>query len=90
MICGGHLEFKFDLDLEYKEYCHYLQEHMNSLSKGVILSNLDTYNKIIQGKRHNFIDFWHFFLFLHGGHLVFFVPGPLMIILCLSHNRASP
>ena len=36
---------------------------MNKSSKVGILSILDTYNQIMRGKRHNFIDFWHFFFF---------------------------
>ena len=63
VIHGGHLEFKCDLDLEYRKYFHYLREHVNSLSKIVIPSILDTYNKIIRGKRHYFINFWQFFSF---------------------------
>ena len=57
------LNLSVTLTLNIKEYYHYLQEHMNSLSKGVILSILDTYNQIMRGKRHNFINFWHFFFF---------------------------
>ena len=62
---------------------------MNSLSKGVILSILDTYNQIMRGKRHNVIIFWHFFFFYMAAILYFLVPGPLMIFLRLAHNRAS-
>ena len=83
------LNLSVTLTLNIKEYYHYLQEHMNSLSKGVILSILGTYNQIMRGKRHNFINFWHFFFFYMAAILYFLVPGPLMIFLRLSHNRAS-
>ena len=88
VIHGGHLEFKCDLDLDYRKYYHYLREHMNSLSKRVIPSILDTYNQIIREKHHYFIDLWLFFFFYMAFFLYFSVPGPLMLFLRLAHNRA--